>query len=146
MRTLRCAVLLLVLAGASARADDCTFPNPVDPVPRPKAGTAWIDPVRQLVCIVNRLAQRLARTPPSEVICANVSVNAATRLAVSLTASTGLVGNESIHLYATDSASPPMLDANGVATPGGAVVTGYVFNRDPVNDRTGKLCALIVRP
>ena len=145
MTPVRIVLVLLVLAGA-ARGDDCTFPTPIDSIPRQQPWNLVLPVLNRVICVVNKLEQWAVRTPPSEVVCATATVPAGERTAVTLTAASALVGSEVILPKTKETSDPPMLIANGTATPGGAAVKVYVWNRDATTSRTGTICAHIVRP
>ena len=145
MTPVRIALVLLVLAGA-ARADDCTFPTPIDTIPRQQPWNLVLPVLNRMICVVNKLEQWAVHTPPSEVACATATIPAGERTTVNLTAASALVGSEVILPKAKEASDPPMLIADGTATPGGAAVKVYVFNRDATAARTGTICAHIVRP
>ena len=137
---------VVTLLPACALADDCTFPNPPDSMPRLNPGDIVKPPWNRAICILNKLQQRAVGTVRSEVVCNDATVDPGERATVVLTAASALVGTELVLPQAEDDTSPPMLVADGAETPGGAAVNVYLWNRDAVNARTGKACALIVRP
>lgn len=144
------AVVLLGLVASTALAGSLDPPptgcNINDVLHRYVASDRVLPSLNTWLCVLGLVRDRVVSTTESEVVCQAVTVDPATRTAVTLTLSHTLIGTEVIPLQITDTSSPPRLVADGLIATTGTQITASVFNRDPDSARTGRLCAHIVRP
>ena len=149
MRITLTVVLLSLLAAPALAAPptNCTYPAPPDAIQSYVAGTIVKPVIDQHGCILGKLMTRSLKTPPAETVCTSVTVQPGVRLPVIFTASTAFVGSEPAPtLQVTDNVTPPTLAPDGVLTPSGTTVTGYVMNHHLTTAHTGKACVIILRP
>jgi hypothetical protein len=140
------AALVVVYAARELPADDCTWPNPVDVIARVQSGTVVKPTWNQVICVLNRVASKVARTPAANVVCSSVSIGPGVRQSVTLALAFPLLGNEAITLAAQDQAMLGLLQADPTYKMATNSITGWVWNRDAVNIRTGNFCAVVTRP
>ena len=135
--------LLLVASAHHALGQSCTLNTTI---PLAKAGEQAIGHINQHKCMLDLLKTRALGTPKSEPICESITIDAGARTPVVLTAAAPLLNIETLAAEVHETGTDARLVLDGMHRASSTLITVWVWNRDAISSRSGKVCVEVVRP